>query len=57
MIDKQTKDVINKIGKDLSLKMPGFFGSVTLYFADNRYLRSTVEQSIKPCDLQKGAVK
>lgn len=53
MIDTETRKAITKAGKDLSLQMPGFFGSIRLYFADNRYLRSTVEQSIKPCDLKK----
>ncbi len=57
MIDKQTKDVINKIGLTLGSSIGEFYGKVTLNF-QGKYVSSTVEQSVRITEpLQKGAKK
>ncbi len=57
MIDKQTKDALNKEGKRLSLLFPDFYGKIIFNF-QNEYVSSTVEQSVRITEpLSKGAKK
>jgi len=55
MIDAKTKATLNKIGKELSLTLPNFYGKVSFNIQDGKYVNSNVEQSIKPSNLKKGA--
>ena len=47
MIDKQTKDALNDIGKKLSEILPDFYGKVTFNFYNGHCSNLNVEQSIK----------
>ena len=57
MIDKKTKDFLNKTGKEIALTLPEFYGKITFNFQGG-YVSSNVEQSIRITEpLQKGAKK
>ena len=55
MIPNQTKEALNDVGKKLALLLPDFFGKISFNITDGKYINSNVEQSIKPCSLNKGA--
>ena len=57
MIDEKTKEALNKIGRELCLTLPKFYGKVSFNIQDGKYVNSNVEQSIKPSNLNKGAKK
>lgn len=51
------EDKINEIGQRLALTLPDFYGKVSFNIQNGVYVNSNVEQSIKPCNLNKGAKK
>ncbi len=57
MIDERIKTALNEEGERIALLLPNFFGKVSFNITDGRYINSNVEQSIKPCNLKKGAKK
>ena len=52
-----TKDKINTAGERLALTLSGFYGKVTFNIQDGKYVNSNVEESIRPCNPNKGRIK
>jgi len=57
MINEQAKKDINDIGKILALELPEFYGKIAFNIQDGKYVNSNVEQSIRPCNPNKGTEK
>ena len=47
MIDDKTKSVICRVGSQLGLSLPGFYGKIVLNYADGKFVVANVEQSVK----------
>ena len=46
MIDKQTKDALNDIGKRLSEILPDFYGKITFNLYNGKCKNLNIEQSV-----------
>ncbi len=55
MIDEQTKDALNDMGRKLSRILPDFYGKVVFNFYNGKYVNLNIEQSIKNDNLKEGA--
>ncbi len=54
MVDAKTKAILNKMGKELGLHLPGFYGKVVFNYQNGVYANSNVELSISPDNPKKG---